>query len=69
MDAKVVASSAVGFTAGIVVTLLVSILLMGGMMGGMMGGTMRGWGCRSSNLSIDLLSAAVKTAPESLVAS
>jgi len=65
MDAKVVASSAVGFTAGIVVTLLVSILLMGGMMGG----TMRGWGCRSSNLSIDLLSAAVKTAPESLVAS
>ncbi len=51
MDAKVVASSAVGFTAGIVVTLLVSVLLMGGMMG--RSGMMRGWGCRSSNLSID----------------
>ncbi len=57
MDAKVVASGAVGFAAGIVVTLLVSVLLMGGMMG--RGGMMRGWGCNSLN----------KAAPEFLVAS
>lgn len=47
MDAKVVASGAVGFAAGVVVTLLVGVLLMGGMMG--RGGMMRGWGCNSAN--------------------
>jgi len=47
MDTKVVASGAVGFAAGIVVTLLVGGLLMGGMMG--RGGMMRGWGCSSAD--------------------
>ncbi|WP_035991489.1 hypothetical protein [Leptolyngbya sp. KIOST-1] len=47
MDAKIVASGAVGFAAGIVVTLLVSVLLMVGMMG--RSGMMRGWGCSSAN--------------------
>ena len=47
MDAKVVASSAVGFAAGIIVTLLVSVLLMSGMM--WRGGMMRGWGCSSAD--------------------
>ncbi|MBE9135668.1 hypothetical protein IQ254_00340 [Nodosilinea sp. LEGE 07088] len=47
MDAKVLASGAVGFAAGIVVTLLVGVLLMGGMMG--RGGMMRGWGCSSTH--------------------
>jgi len=47
MDTKVVASGAVGFAAGIVVTLLVGGLLMGGMMG--RGGMMGGWRCSSAN--------------------
>lgn len=47
MDAKVVASGAVGVAAGVVITLLVGGLLMGGMMG--RGGIMRGWGCSSAN--------------------
>ncbi|MGB7313113.1 MAG: hypothetical protein WA939_09290 [Nodosilinea sp.] len=67
MDAKVLASGAVGFSAGIVATLLVSVLLMGDMMG--RSGMMRGWGCSRSNLSIDLFSKGGKTAPESLVVS
>ncbi|PSN17087.1 hypothetical protein C7271_19570 [filamentous cyanobacterium CCP5] len=54
MDAKVVASGAVGFAAGIVVTLLVGVLLMGGMMG--RGGMMRGWGCSGVNPFADPMS-------------
>jgi hypothetical protein len=53
MDAKLLASGAVGFAAGIVVTLLVGVLLMGGMMG--RGGMMRGWGCSSAYPSADPL--------------
>lgn len=56
MDSKVVASGAVGFAAGVVITLLVGVLLMGGMMG--RGGMMRGWGCSSANPSTDSLSEA-----------
>lgn len=62
MDAKVLTSGAVGFAAGIVITLLVGVLLMGGMMGS--GGMMHGWGCRSSNSSVNLLGEAVRIAPE-----
>lgn len=51
MDTKVVASGAVGFAAGIVITLLVGGLLMGGMMG--RGGMMRGWGCSSADPFVD----------------